>query len=450
MKRIEYPQILIFVGVLITLIFSACAPAPTPGTPIVVTEVVEKVIEKEVEKVVTSTPEPVTIKFQSFTINDLPPITAELIQEFEETHPNIKIEISSTDYQAPYQQVIMETRAGNPPDVWELWNDYQAAQDGFAFNLDSFVEKEGGEDFTNQYFDILIERSTYEGSVHTVPWRGGAIIMYINDTLLEKAGLEPPPEDWDWDMFLDYAKKMTDPAAGEYGYGISGSAASTETDWQFMSWVFTAGGDQVEEHRAVFNSPEGVEAMQWIVDLIYKHEVTPPGVASQTINDVVTMFGEGKLGMFFDGPWFMPNIKARYPDLKFHVQILPRYRSTGSCAGGTSLALHTGSQYKDEAWEFIKFMTSPDAVCRWAIELESIPSHLDCDDPVLQGPMLSVVLKAMGMPTTRSYEQYPETSRVTQVISQYVQAAYLQELSPEEALDAAVSELNAIWEQYFP
>ena len=107
-----------------------------------------------------------------------------------------------------------------------------------------------------------------DGSTYSLPWRTGASVLYLNQNLLEAAGLDLPEQDWTWDDFREYATAMTNPDEGYYGFALSGAPTDTGVEWEYWSFLIQNGGAYLEDNRAAFNGPEGVGALQFLVDLV--------------------------------------------------------------------------------------------------------------------------------------------------------------------------------------
>jgi hypothetical protein len=71
-------------------------------------------------------------------------------------------------------------------------------------------------------------------------------------------------------------------------------------------------------------------------------------------------FFVGKIGMKIDGNWILDNIARYASNLDFGVAPppSPEGKPIISWAGGHSLVIPRGAQHVEEAWEFIKWMTS--------------------------------------------------------------------------------------------
>jgi len=148
-------------ALLLALLATACAQA-TPEViekevivekPVVETVVVEKevivekpvietvVVEKEV--VVTAPPEPVTLTYFTFSaapdhLEDLD----EMIQIFEQAHPNINIKVETASWDDYFTKLQTLIAGGTAPDVFELnyENFVGFASKGVLLNLDPLAK----------------------------------------------------------------------------------------------------------------------------------------------------------------------------------------------------------------------------------------------------------------------------------------------------------------------
>src|SRR5260370_24379240 len=79
--------------------------------------------------------------------------------------------------------------------------------------------------------------------IWAIPYGGALakVLVYRKD-LFRKAGLDPdrPPKDWS-ELYAD-AKRMTDPANGQFGFGL---AARQSASWHFIAFLWSAGAEAV-------------------------------------------------------------------------------------------------------------------------------------------------------------------------------------------------------------
>ena len=82
--------------------------------------------------------------------------------------------------------------------------------------------------------------------------------------------------------------------------------------------------------------------------------------------------------MIFDGSWRArsyaddPNMLANA-----RVSVLPMGKVRASSSGTLGYSIYSGSKHKQEAWELLKFLASPEAALIQASTGTVIPSHLD-------------------------------------------------------------------------
>ena len=115
--------------------------------------------------------------------------------------------------------------------------------------------------------------------------------LFYNVDMLDAAGVKPPTT---WAEVKDVAAKLT----GNGVYGIAFSAVATEEgSWQFEPWFWGAGADLTK-----LNSPEGVQALQFWVDLVNSGSASK-SVVTWSQGDVNDQFIAGKAAMMQNGVW---------------------------------------------------------------------------------------------------------------------------------------------------
>ena len=394
--------------------------------------------------------EPIELTYARFAGHN--PIDLEFVDAFMAENPDIKINVVEVPGEESFNTLFLQMQGGEMPDVfWSFWLP-TAASSGMAIPLDDYIEQAGGEAFMDRFVPASWDWVEFQGKHYGIQWRSGASVMYVNPDMLDAAGLEVPTE-WDWDTFLEYAQAMTDEEAGVYGLGLIGAATDNGTEWNFWPFLLQNGGQIIdpETNRAAFNSPEGVEALQFVVDLIHKYKVAPPATASNDINQIIDLYVSGKVGMWANGPWYIGIMKSQYPDVKLAVAPMPKEVTQGSIAGGTAFCISSQSEHPDEAWRFIEYMTSDENLTRWALAFEHVPPNKAAfKDPFFQEPNMAAAAAQMLSADTVAANHYPEADQLNQIMRTYLQAAYLQEMTPQEALDAAAAEWDEILAQYDP
>ena len=160
------------------------------------------------------------------------------------------------------------------------------------------------------------------------------------------------------------------------------------------------------------------------------------------------------LCMWTDGPWMLSTMRNTYPEENICVLPMTTAKTFGNLSGGTSLGMSSISKHKDEAWKFIEFMTSDEVLLKWNKGTGNAPPVYSAwDDPYYAEDRDWQVMKELAMQDNEYIipaNHYPESIALNQIMRNYLQAAYIGEMSPKEALDAAAEEWNEILEKYDP
>src|SRR5262249_44702615 len=151
------------------------------------------------------------------------------------------------------------------------------------------------------------------------------------------------------------------------GRQVMGFAAPNDFG-AMIPWIFSNGGDYVdgEFKKSLLSKPETLDAMQWYVDLIYKHKVSAvvddPGNATW----VTDQFYGGQAAMITTGPWNFVNARSKVKDA-WDVALLPRGKAGSiSWIAGSGFGISSTTKYKDEAWQVLKYVTSTEGLSKVA------------------------------------------------------------------------------------
>ena len=83
-------------------------------------------------------------------------------------------------------------------------------------------------------------------------------------------------------------------------------------------------------------------------------------------------------------------------------------------------------------------MTAKEQVSRWASGAAFLPAAKGADtDEAFQNDEMQVAIQTTLLPNTRTANLYPENNNLNTIIRNYLIAAYLQDMEPQEALDQA-------------
>jgi multiple sugar transport system substrate-binding protein len=133
--------------------------------------------------------------------------------------------------------------------------------------------------------------------------------------------------------------------------------------WTFYPFIFSNGGQVVNENgtRLLLDSPEAVEAMQSLADLMWVQHVSPTPAQDTNLPGYVTMLQTGNLAMHISGQWTLLDYSS-VKNLKFGVAVLPKFGTPFTVVLGSPTVIFADTKNKEAAIRFYKFHNNPEAV----------------------------------------------------------------------------------------
>ncbi|MBK8138102.1 MAG: extracellular solute-binding protein [Chloroflexi bacterium] len=192
-----------------------------------------------------------------------------------------------------------------------------------------------------------------DGAIYGVPYNQDVMVMYYLKDNLAQAGFDAPPATWEE---LAAALEALDAAglgSGGFGWG--------HASWlSFQPFLAQAGGAWYADDcsASAVNSEAGLTALEFYTEL-YDTYGFPQEQAS------TAGFSTGEVSILFEGEWAALGIDPSYPDLAGKWGIAPMpvgpAGNNASFVGGKGIGIFSYSTKVDEAWQFIKWLQTPEA-----------------------------------------------------------------------------------------
>ncbi len=156
--------------------------------------------------------EEVTLVFTWWGNDDRAQRYQDLIDAFEEEHPNITIEGNFTDFPSYWEKRKTEAAGGGLPDVWQFSDSYlrEYAEPGLLLDLETVSEYI---DF-DAFDDGLRQTGQLEGTQYSLPTGYSAWAIFLNDALIEQAGVEPYEGGTSYEEFDEWMASVTESTGG--------------------------------------------------------------------------------------------------------------------------------------------------------------------------------------------------------------------------------------------
>ncbi|MCC6956234.1 MAG: ABC transporter substrate-binding protein, partial [Anaerolineales bacterium] len=409
----------------LALLLGACAPAATQAPPPPPTQppapaateppapaateppapaATEEPAPAATEEPAPPAPEPITLNFWSgLGSPDNVPMAA-LVKEFNETNPyGITIEETELDWGTLYSKIVLDTKAGNPPDVLTMHqtNIIQNVSLGILQPVDDLAKEFGltGDDFVKTAW----EGTQVDGKRYAIPLDLHPLGLYYNVDFFEKAGLDPNKPPTNKEEFLEYAKKLTvdengDGTPEQYGIALGYSGGVPFRTWMSLVWQ-NEGQHILNEDRtkAAFNTPEAINALQFLYDLVYTQKVSPPGE-----QDPDDDFMKGHVAMVITGPWAMGDYN-KIEGLNYKTAMIPViYDHPAAWGNSHTFAFPAGVDPAKTraAMQFVKWMSDRD------FEWSKNSGHQPVRISVLESPEFKQLVNWQAFANTLPYAHY--------------------------------------------
>lgn len=298
------------------------------------------------------------------------------------------------------------------------------------------------------------ESGRFQGRTYAVPITIGMPILYFNQRLIERAGLDPRrPSEWhrsrnSWDEFVAYAKAMTRVVDGVQHWGYADQWGGLGSFLPYRAFVQMWGGDILDQNgEPVMNQEPGVRALQGMVDLLHTHKVVDPGSTTYTwVFDSAPPFLDGRVGMIITWP-FVAGLAGNPARSKivgeFWFAPNPAVVTSASVDGSEFLTIPAFARNPEVGWEFIKFVTSREMQKVQGTTSAWIPIYEDLltDTDVVRNQIVAPIVRQAYRYPTKGYFA-PDFARIASITTGQISEALAQKKRPKEALDEAVRQIK--------
>jgi multiple sugar transport system substrate-binding protein len=257
------------------------------------------------------------------------------------------------------------------------------------------------------YFDQLspshVRLAQYEDGLYALPFTAEGSVLIYNKGLFEEAGLNPEAPPTNYQEILEAARAIRALGDDTYGYYFSGSCAGCNA-FTFLPLIWASGGDVLSDDglTATLDDPEVATALEFYQQM-WNEGLVPPGAQADTGTDFLNAFTTGTIGMAGTGAFSISVLKNDYPDIDFGITFLPgREGGVSSFAGGDSIAVPTGAQHVEEAFEFIEWALSDEVQLDIYAQTGQLPVRIDLaeNEYFEADPRLTTNAEAMALGRT--------------------------------------------------
>lgn len=321
---------------------------------------------------------PVTLNFWDHSGNPTRAETyKELVKQYEAEHENVTVKFLTLPSDSAFDKIQTSLASGDGPDVASMSGTFVAplSAQGALVPLDDKLKASPLNDELDPALVEVSRNDSRDGKLYGLPYTTTSGILWYQTEKWAAAGYPDGPQSWD--DFYTGAVKLTDPAAGEYGFAMRGGAGGT---FQFMQAMYAESGvDTLFDKQGVstIDDPANLDAFEKYAGL-YK-TATSEADLGYGFPDMIAAFGSGaaasvqhNLGSYAEHQAALPGKFAAVPLFESadgdRVVISDPVPSFG---------LFERSKHPDEAWDFLQFMLGAEANGALNETIGQIPSNLE-------------------------------------------------------------------------
>ncbi len=373
---------------------------------------------------------------------------AKLAADFEKENPDIKVKLQTNPYGGLQNKVMIALRSGIPPDVIEVQTSWITpyVATGKLRDITGVVSAQLD---LKDFVPAALDSAKSDGKLYGLPFQAEALAMFYRKDLYRAAGLDPEKPPQTWPDFIEVAKKLTITGADgkrQYGYGIAGGGPEGEgnTLYRSLPYMWMNGGGILadDNKQSIANKPESVEAIRFYTDMFTKLKVAPPSTLENDGLQLRRLFMAGAIAHYQGTPTEIERFEKDMPNLDYGITLMPYPvgKKTSALLGGWAFIAPGDGKNKAEADKLIAFLAKPERIGFYTRTFPALKAAMTL--PRFADPRLNAFKEMLNyarpQPTIDSWLE------IQKIYYRHVQEILIGGATPQEAMDAATKEINAV------
>lgn len=385
-----------------------------------------------------------------------------IVNSFNETHPGIEIE---AQYQGSYEESINKLKAsmrtGDGPDLVQI---YEAGtrfmvDSGFVNPIQNLIDKY--EIDVSKLEEHILDYYTINDQLYSMPLNTSIPVLYYNVDMLKAIGFEGAPQNWD--DIIDISIKVREAGLADSGIAVSNFA------WWFEQVLVQQGYPMVDNDNGrsaaatrctLMDGDVALKMAEKWLDMYNNGYIANIGFNTADNN---AYFWAGQTAMAIDSSGGLRNFLTNIGDsFELGVAFFPPVDADspngGVTLGGASIYMidnGKGDAVEEAIAEFIRYIVTPEIqayfhinsgyfpITTEAYELDEVKENLE------KYPQFQVVVDQLHFSENMGFGAiYGTMVEGRAVYVGYLQQMLLGEMTPEEALNKSVEDVNVLIEDY--
>jgi multiple sugar transport system substrate-binding protein len=360
-----------------------------------------------------------------------------IIDGFEMDNPGVTIEVQTAPFDDYFTRLQTRIAGGDAPDAFELNYENFVSFAAAGALLDPTAAAPDAID-PSVFYPEAFEAFSYDGVQYGLPASFSNVVLFYNKDLFDAAGLDYPDESWVWEDVQAAAEDLTDPDAGIWG------VFQPVSFFEYFKVLAQNGGDFFgADGEVAFDSPEGVEAAEWLVGKVGE---VMPSEADMGGQDDGGMFASGQLGMWYSGIWMFASLADA--DFAWDIAVEPGNVTRASHFFANGVVASATTDHPEETVRWLQYLAGSETTVEsrlaasWELppvaELDLLSPYLEQGSPDNREAVFAS-LESVVMPPVIERQQ-----QMQDAIGQSLDRALLGQVSPAEAIAEAADAVQTL------
>lgn len=380
-----------------------------------------------------------------------------IAQEFMKQQSAIKIQFRApaASYDEGHQTMLRQAVTNQLPDVY--YSGYHLLAElvrtlvkrNQITEVAPMLQKEDAAWRKANYSDGILALGAVDGKIYGLAFNASLPIIYFNAQLVKEAGGDPDKMPDNWTDMIALAANIK--SKGSDVAGIAYNIHDWPDDWLFRSLILQGGGQMLDasETAAGFGNDAGLKALAHC-----RRFVADAKMRLIDWDSSRQQFIAGKIGIFADTPARLRQVTDLIGD-KFTLRTctfpIDDKKKGGLPTGGNAAIITAKDPAKQQAaWEFLKFVSGPEAQKIVVETTGYMPTNLRASGPEFLAPFYdknpNFRTVSEQIERAKPWQGYPggQSVKIWRTQREIIHSVMRGETPIEAGLDRLVKESNAL------
>ncbi|MFI8963993.1 ABC transporter substrate-binding protein [Streptomyces sp. NPDC053493] len=302
-----------------------------------------------------------------------------LVASFEAKNPGVKVQVQVESWNDVDRKVAELVKAGQAPDIAQIgaYADYAAADQLYAADELLSIPVQAN------FLAPLVDAGEYKHTQYGLPFVASTRLLFFNEELFEKAGLDAPPTTWA-ELASAAGKLKKKGVTYPFALPLGPEEAQAET----MMWLLSGGGGYTDgTGHYKFDSDANIRTFDWLRQNLVAEGLTGPVAPGELDRkEAFAAFARGEVGMLNGHPSLMQ--EAEKKGVKVGKIALPGVDGKAKATMGVADWIMGFKQngHRKEIGAFLDFVFSDENVLRFAGDNDLLPATITASAAMQSDP----------------------------------------------------------------